>query len=95
MYLLTLIVVIAPRVALEEIILWALEKEPVDCAAEGNVRPHDPVGINSLAEGMIVWEEDSERRSLLYVGSFPTRRNEGAQLQARRDRSQTSTSFSE
>ena len=49
MYLLILIVVIAPRVALEEIILWVLEKEPVDCAAEGNVRPHDPVGINSLA----------------------------------------------
>ena len=42
-------VVIALRVALEEIILWVLEKEPVDCAAEGNVRPHDPVGINSLA----------------------------------------------
>ena len=49
---------IAPRVALEEIILWVLEKEPVHCAAEGNVCPHDPVGINSLAEGMTVWEQD-------------------------------------
>ena len=65
---------IAPRVALEEIILWILEKEPVDCAAEGSVRPHDPVErylglvshsfqviadcINSLTEGMAVGEED-------------------------------------
>ena len=67
-------VVIAPRVALEEIILWVLEEEPVDCAAEGTVRPHDPVErylglvshslqviadcIDSLTEGMAVWEED-------------------------------------
>ena len=65
---------IALRVTLEEIILWVLEEEPVDCAAESTVRPHDSVernlglvshslqviadSIDSLTEGMAVWEED-------------------------------------
>ena len=31
------------RVTLEEIIFWILEEEPVDWAAEGSVRLHDPV----------------------------------------------------
>ena len=87
MYLLTLIIVIAPRVALEEIILWVLEKEPVDCAAESTVRPHDSVErnfglvshglqviadcVDSLTEGMAVWEEDKSVGLRSMPDSFP------------------------
>ena len=87
MYLLTLIVVIAPRVALEEIILWVLEEEPVDCAAESTVRPHDSVErnlglvshslqviadcVDSLTEGMAVWEEDQRVGPCSMSDPFP------------------------
>ena len=78
---------IALRVTLEEIIFWILEKEPVDCAAEGSVRPHDPVErylglvshslqviadcVDSLTEGMAVWEEDQRVGPCSMSDPFP------------------------
>ena len=78
---------IALRVALEEIILWVLEEEPVDCAAESTVRPHDSVErnlglvshslqviadcIDSLTEGMTVWEEDQSVGPCSMSDPFP------------------------
>ena len=80
-------VVIALRVALEEIILWVLEEEPVDCAAESTVRPHDSVErnlglvshslqviadcVDSLTEGMAVWEEDQRVGPCSMSDPFP------------------------
>ena len=77
----------ALRVTLEEIIFWILEEEPVDCAAEGSVRPHDPVErylglvshslqviadcIDSLTEGMTVWEEDQSVGPCSMSDPFP------------------------
>ena len=78
---------IALRVALEEIILWVLEEEPVDCATESTVRPLDSVErslglvshslqviadcIDSLTEGMAVWEEDKSVGLRSMPDSFP------------------------
>ena len=78
---------IALRVALEEIILWVLEEEPVDCAAESTVRPHDSVErnlglvshslqviadcIDSLTEGMTVGEEDQSVGPCSMSDPFP------------------------
>ena len=80
-------VVIALRVALEEIILWVLEEEPVDCAAESTVRPHDSVErnlglvshslqviadcVDSLTERMAVWKEDQRVGPCFMSDSFP------------------------